>query len=397
MDAYFEADKKLWTRSFVSLAVANLLMAIAFYFMLPILPVYLKDIIGATKSEIGVVLSFYTIAALAIRLFAGWALDVYGRKLIYLTAFLLFSIFFIGYPIAFTFIQFLFLRFAHGLTWGVLTTSGSTIAVDIIPQERRGEGIGIFGLSMTIGMALGPTIAIFIAGDSQYSLLFFSAIAISLVGLVLAYTVKLSKFTKTRSKKFSAKDLVEKTSIPVAVNMILVMFTYGGVLSFISLYGKEIGVSNSGLFFLLLSIGIGLSRVLSGKVFDLYGPRLISVIGMILLAIGFPILGYIDNPIGYHISAIILGFGFGIIMPTFQAMVNNMVNVTRRGAANSTFFTAFDLGIGFGMIGTGILSQLVGFNTTFSLFAIIVLLALTFFLSICSKYYHNSIAKQKNN
>ena len=177
----------------------------------------------------------------------------------------------------------------------------------------------------------------------------------------------------------------------------MVMFTYGGVLSFISLYGKEIGVNNSGLFFLILSIGIGLSRVLSGKVFDLYGPKLISIIGMILLAIGFPILGFIDNPIGYHISAIILGFGFGIIMPTFQAMVNNMVDTTRRGAANSTFFTAFDLGIGFGMIGTGMLSQIIGFNKTFSLFAIFVLLALMFFLSISSKYYHNSIAKQKNN
>ena len=69
----------LWTRSFVFLASANLLMAIAFYFMLPILPVYLVDKIGATKSEVGIILSFYTIAALVIRLIAGWAIDKIGR------------------------------------------------------------------------------------------------------------------------------------------------------------------------------------------------------------------------------------------------------------------------------------------------------------------------------
>lgn len=382
----------LWTKDFVLLASANLLMAIAFYFMLPILPVYLTDKLNASKSEIGIILAFYTIATLLIRPFSGWAIDTYGRKSIYLIAYFLFSLLFIGYPIALSLYLFIGFRFFHGLTWGVLTTSSSTIAVDIIPPVRRGEGIGIFGLSMTIGMALGPMIAIFIAGADRYLAVFVSAIGISLLGLLLALVVKYPKFTIDKSRKIlSFNGLIEKSSLPVSINMMIIQFTYGGVLSFIALYGKEIGVQNSGIFFLLLSLGIGFSRVGSGKIFDISGPDKISILGMLLLVVGFPILALVNNSVGFLISAVVLGLGYGIIMPTFQAMVNNLVVHTRRGAANSTLFTCFDIGIGLGMIGTGILSDWLGFSSTFLISSLVNLLALNYFLFFTIRHYRKNM------
>jgi MFS family permease len=388
-------EPKLWTRDFIFLAIANLLMAISFYFMLPILPVYLVDKLGATRGEIGIILAFYTIAALIIRLFAGWALDTYGRKIIYLSAYILFSILFIGYPMAFTILQFMFLRVLHGLTWGTLTTSGSTISVDLIPPKRRGEGIGIFGLSMTIGMALGPMIAIMITGESNYSALFLSAIGITALGLILALAIQFPKFKSHNSTRtLNLKGLIEKSAIPISLNMLLIMFTYGGLLSFIALYGKEIGVNSSGPFFLILSLGIGLSRVGSGRIFDKSGPAKISILGMILLIIGFPMLALLNNSLGFHLSAVVLGLGFGIIMPTYQAMINNLVTPTRRGAANSTFFTAFDLGIGIGMIGTGLLSQWLGFSITFIISSVLVFLALIFFLFISFNHYKTLLSRK---
>ncbi len=382
----------LWTRSFTLLALANLLMAVAFYFMLPILPVYLEDVIGAGKGEIGIVLAFYTIAALIIRLFAGWAIDTYGRKRIYLVSYILFSLLFIGYPLAFSIILFMLLRFVHGLTWGALTTTSSTLAVDIIPSPRRGEGIGFFGLSMTIGMAIGPLIAILIAGDSRYFTLFISAIFITMLGVTLAFMVKYPKFNINKiQKKISAKNLIAKPAIPISLNMMLIMFTYGGILSFIALYAKEIGISNSGPFFLVLSIGIGLSRIGSGKFFDRNGPLLVTVIGCLFLIAGFPVLALYANAIGFHIAALIIGLGFGVIMPTFQAMINNVVPQERRGAANSTFLTSFDLGIGLGMIGTGLLSEWFGFKTTFLVSSGVNFAAVLYFLIYSSKHYHRNL------
>ncbi|MFP4557697.1 MAG: MFS transporter [Bacteroidales bacterium] len=382
----------LWTRSFILLALANLLMAIAFYFMLPVLPVYLEDVIGAGKGAIGVVLAFYTIAALIIRLFAGWAIDSYGRKRIYLASYLLFSILFIGYPLAFSVIVFMLLRFAHGLAWGALTTSSSTLAVDIIPTPRRGEGIGFFGLSMTIGMAIGPLIAIQIVGDSRYFAVFISAIILTMLGILLAIMVKYPSFNVKRiPTKISLKKLIAKPAIPISLNMMLIMFTYGGILSFIALYAKEIGISNSGPFFLVLSLGIGLSRIGSGKIFDKKGPLLVTVTGCLFLIAGFPVLSLYANAIGFHIAALIIGLGFGIIMPTFQAMINNVVSHERRGAANSTFLTCFDLGIGLGMVGTGFLSEWFGFKTTFLISSLVNLIALFYFMVYSSKQYKKSI------
>ena len=99
---------------------------------------------------------------------------------------LLFTLTFFGYPLATSILFVLILRFVHGLTWGSMSSAGSTIAVDLVPQKRRGEGIGIFGLSMTIAMAIGPLIAILITGDGGYNRLFFSAAAFSFFGLMLS-------------------------------------------------------------------------------------------------------------------------------------------------------------------------------------------------------------------
>ncbi|MDY0254939.1 MAG: MFS transporter [Tenuifilaceae bacterium] len=387
-----------WSKDFVMLTVANLLMAIAFYFMLPVLPIYLVDKLSVSKGEVGTILAFYTIAALMIRPFSGWAIDTFGRKKIYLIAFLLFSASYVIYPIASGVLGFLAIRYFHGLAWGTLTTTSSTIAVDIIPRSRRGEGIGIFGLSMTIGMAIGPMIAILIAGETRFNILFASAIAISFLGFLLALIIKYPKFKSyNHNKVFRWNGLIEKTALPVSANMMLVMFPYGGVLSFIALYAKEIGVQSSGLFFLLLSVGIGLSRVGSGRLIDKQGPTAVSVIGIILLIVGFPVLALIQTSLGFHTAALVLGLGYGMIMPTFQTMVNNIAPANSRGAANSTFFTAFDLGIGLGMIGTGVLSQWLGFGHTFIISSAMNLAALALFvLGVIKHYQHHKLIQPNN-
>ena len=389
---------RLWTRNFILISVANLLMAISFYFLLPTLPVFLSQKLGATSSQVGLVLSFYTIAALIIRPFVGYAIDAFGRKTLYLISFILFSGMFFGYSIATTITFMLTLRFLHGITWGSLSTSGSTIAVDIIPASRRGEGISLFGLSMTIAMAIGPLIALSILGENSYSELFFTAIGISLTGLLLAFCIKFPIYKPhSAGRIFSIKRLIEPTSIPISINTLIITVTYGGILSFSALYGLSIGISNSGPFFLVLALGIGISRFFSGKVFDKTGPRNLIVSGLLILSVGFPVLALIQNKIGYHLAALLIGLGFGIIMPTFQAMINNLVSLERRGAANSTYFTAFDLGIGIGMILIGILVEKIGFKGAFLTCSLFELLGLIVFLLFSFKTYHAKLTTIKNN
>ncbi len=388
-----ESKDKLWTRNFTLIGIANLLMAIAFYFLLPTLPLYLKDKLGATPSQVGMVLAFYTIAALVIRPFVGYTVDAFGRKFIYLLSFIIFSSLFLGYIFAISIGLMIIIRFAHGLTWGSLSTSGSTIAVDFIPASRRGEGISLFGLSMTIAMAIGPLMALTVLGKMDYLWVFILASFISIIGLLLALNIRFPVYKPhLDNRSFSLKRLIERTSVPLSLNVLVVTSTYGGILSFSSIYGKEIGVENSGLFFLLLAAGIGISRFFSGSIFDRVGPFRIVIIGMLLLMLGFPILFIAPNLYGFHISATVIGLGFGIIMPTFQAMVNNLVPPERRGAANSTYFTSFDLGIGMGMVLTGIISEHIGLGKSFLICSAIVAIALILFFTYSFKQYKSRMS-----
>jgi MFS family permease len=165
------------------------------------------------------------------------------------------------------------------------------------------------------------------------------------------------------------------------------MISYGGVVSFVSLYARETGTSNAGLFFIMYASGIYIARLSSGRIFDRKGPMLLSINGLCCLIIGFLVLALLKNPAGFLGSALILGIGSGVLVPTFQAMINNLAEPHRRGAANSTLFTALDLGIGTGMILIGYLAGKTGLSTAFLICSLLNATALLFFLLVSMKHY----------
>ena len=108
-----------------------------------------------------------------------------------------------------------------------------------------------------------------------------------------------------------------------------------------------------------------------------------------MLTIGFTVISLLNNAVGFYLSALVLGTGFGIIMPTFQTIANNVVHAERRGVANSTFFSFFDIGIGLGMIGVGLLIQHFGYANTFMVCAGFIVAALLLFIAFTAKHYQN--------
>lgn len=385
-------EEKLLTKDFMTLTVSNFLMAVAFYFVTPVMALFMVDTFGSGKDEVGFVMFAFAIAAIATRPFSGYLLDSQNRYKVYLISFVVFTTSFLGYPIATTFTFLLLLRFYHGITWGSVSTAGNTLAVDLISESRRGEGLGIFGLSMTVAMAIGPAIAMSLSLKMGYNALFYAAVAFCVVGLLLALTIRMQRVVHAR-RPFSLKGLFDKSTFPIAFNVMLTQIPYGGIVSFAALYGREIGVANSSLFFVLLSVGILSSRVISGRIFDRIGPRNVMFAGIILVVLGLASLGCFSSPAGFHLTAIVLGVGFGIISPTFQAMVNNKVEPAKRGAVNSTYLTFFDTGVGIGMLLFGVLFELVGYAQTFYLSAVVQVIALLVFFLIALPKYDSRIGK----
>jgi len=380
----------IWNRNFLFLILSNFLMYITYYAILSALPIYLVTELHASKVEVGVVVGIYTIASVLVRPFSGFALDRFGRRTIFLSALLVYSFLFSGYLIAGTLFSIMLLRFAQGLIWGFTTVSGSTIAVDIIPPSKRGQGIGYFALSTTIGMSVGPVIGLFICHQWGYFTMFVSGCFISVSSLACAYAVQLRKrYVVGKRIRLKWTSMFDIKSLRPAVNVLITMMAYGALLSFIALYSREIGIQNSSLYFLILSFGIAAARITSGKAFDRHGPRKIITVCLVLLITGFPFLAMAKNETLFYLSAIIIGFGNGVIFPTFSSMVNNLAEATHRGAANSTLYTAVDIGMGVGMIMAGLIAQHISLSAIFWISALVCIAGLVFFRTFVLGYYEN--------
>jgi MFS family permease len=386
--------EKLWTKDFFLLGLSSLLMSIGFYFLMPTLPIYVVDKLQADRGQVGYVLAAYTLSALIIRPFTGYVIDRAGRKWVYITSFLLFSFTLGIYPLASTFLLLLFLRFFHGFLWGITGTSGATLIVDVIPHAQRGQGIGLYGLAMTVAMAIGPVLALIIMGKDHYNTMFFSAMFVALAGFILLFFVRYPRFEARNNGPFTFRNILETKTLPMALVQLLFGTTYGGIISFITLYAKEIAIQPASPFFFIFAAGIFMARLRSGKIFDRRGPKYLVMAGIALLMTGLFILSLIKNMGGFYSAAFLAGLGTGILMPTLMAMANNVVDKHRRGAANATIITAFDLGIGLGSVWLGFLSERTTLGNTYLSCTLILAFAFVYFLWKGYSFYENHRIKE---
>ena len=379
---------RLWTRDFILLTLALFLISTAFYFLLPTLPVYVVEVMGVSNRQVGLIIAIYTLAALLIRPFAGIAVDLFGRKTILITSTIVFTLAFLGYPWLSLFIPLLILRFFHGLNWGISTSAVFTSVVDIVPLKKRGRGLGYSGLSFNLAMAIGPIIGLAIMGNGRYTAMFYGAFALAVMGSIIFMRVRFPAFSKPDGLHFSWKGMIAKKSVPVTVNVLIVTMTFGGVLTFLTLYAAEHGLSSlSGPYFTIMAFGMGMARVFGGQLFDRFGPNAIVLAGLILAMAGFSLLASLPYCSCFLASSLTIGTGLGIIIPIFQSMANNMVRKERRGVANSTFLLGLDLGIGLGSILSGFIADIFSLSMSYLFSVGLIAISLLMFMFYTFPHY----------
>ena len=391
MSEHIASTDKLWSKNFIFAWIANFLMGFAFYLLIPTLPFYLIDRFSADASTIGIIVSSYVIAALVVRLFSGYIIDKFPRKMVYVLSFSLFLLFYFGYFFAATVTLVFLLRILHGFTWGVITTSGSTVALDITPHQMRGQAVGYYGLSLNVAMALSPVVAIFVYDHWGANALFSTAVMTSLLGLIFASLIHVPHKPVKKHTPISLDRFLLLKAIPVGINLLFATISYGMVLSFAAMYGKSMGAT-SGFFYILLAIGTGGARIFSGKLIDSGKISQVTTAGLLLLTVSFAMFALVQTPLVFYAAALTIGLGYGICHPAFQTMIISMSHHDMRGTANSTFFTAFDLGVGLGMYLAGKIASVSNLSISFGVSAAAHLVALLYFLKISiSSYKKNKI------
>ncbi|WP_294956764.1 MFS transporter [uncultured Fibrobacter sp.] len=352
----------LWTRNFTTCAAANFLLFFSFYQLLPILPMFIIEKFQTDNATAGIVISLYTIGALACRPFAGFLVDTLSRKPLYFWTFFAFTLCFIGYKTLGLIPLLAVLRFMHGLCFGISTTASNTVAIDALPASRRGEGIGYFGISVNLAFATGPMTGMFLYEAFGDNIVFAISIILCVIGLILVQTLKVAPKEKKPHAPLSLDRFFLTRAVPQFANFIFVGFAYGPVTNYIALYAKELGISGSGWFYALIAAGLILNRVMTGRLIDRgYLIHLVGT-GMTLNIIAYFMLAFSHSPVTFFASAFLIGTSLGLIFPGYQTMCVNLARHDQRGTANSTYLSGWDIGIGIGILVGGSMAEHFGMH-----------------------------------
>lgn len=366
--------ERLWTKPFILMSAGMLFLFTGFYLLLPTLPPFIKQM-GGNEAEVGLAAGAFMLSAVMIRPIVGGLLDRYGRRPFIVWGLLLFALAMYMYDWIGGIAVLMGLRILHGMTWAVSTTAVFTAVTDIIPSARRGEGMGWFSTAMTLAMAVGPMLGVWVIQSLSYHALFQFACALSAVALLLTYSAKVPFRQQTGERRI---EFFEPSVLPVAASVFFLTIAYGGITTFVPLFADSIQV-NSGTFFLAYAVTLALIRPIAGKLSDRHGESFVIIPGLAVTISALLVLSISTELFGVLVSAVLFGVGFGSAQPALQAATIRLARPDRKGVANASLLTATDLGIGLGAILSGWVSQHTSYQVLFTVGAASVAMSLLLF------------------
>lgn len=395
------AKDRLITPSYCFILTANFLLYFGFWLLIPVLPFYLSEVFNAGNSTIGIILSCYTVAALCIRPFSGYFLDSFARKPLYLLAYFIFMTMFAGYIIASSLTLFILFRIIHGVSFGMVTVGGNTVVIDIMPSSRRGEGLGYYGLSNNIAMAVGPMSGLFLhdAGMS-YTTIFCCSLGSCIAGFLCASLVKTPYKPPVKREPISLDRFILLKGIPAGISLLLLSIPYGMTTNYVAMYAKEVGINaTTGFFFTFMAVGMAISRIFSGKIVDKGKITQVISAGLYIVVFSFFLLSACVYIIRWDVMmcniiffavALLLGIGFGIMFPAYNTLFVNLAPNSQRGTATSTYLTSWDVGIGIGMLMGGYIAEVSTFDKAYLFGACLTIVSMLYFNGKVAPHYHKN-------
>lgn len=376
-----KSTEKIWTGQFIVSVLNNFFIFIVYYALLTVLPVFIVTDLNGTEGQAGLAMTIFMLSAIIVRPFSGKIIEKFGKRKTLLVFQLLFCLSSILYVFIDSLSLLLALRLVHGVWFSVLTTALIAIANDIIPDSRKGAGLGYFAMSMNLAVVFGPFIGLTALQLFSYKTLMIGLAVIVTIGYLVAFTLKVSEnppqlSTGTRPR-FSWHDLLEMKAMPIAIVSCLTAFSYASIMSYISVFAETRGIFEYvSLFFIVFAVAMMLVRPFTGRLYDTKGPNSVIYPSFILFAAGLFLLSTMNTVATLLIAAVLIGIGYGSIVPCFYAFAIQSAEKHRSGHATSTLFTLFDFGMATGAFVLGIVSVQWGYSALYIVCGVIIILTI---------------------
>ena len=384
-----QQGERLWTRTFIVLMGVNFCSALSFYLIMVKITEFAMDTYGLAHSVAGLLISGFVIAALLTRLFFGGRIDSWGVKRSLVIGAVVNAVSMVLYLVPMGFVPLMAVRIAHGFGFAIMSGSAAAGAALVIPRARYGEGIGYFSMMQALATGVGPFVAILITNTlGGYVPMFACAAVVAVLALLSLALLDIPprqeealehdapKHMHLEKGKRGIGALVQLSVLPLALTLLLVYVGYSGVLSFITLYAGERGLSDAvSVYFVVYAAIILVSRPPVGMRIDRKGENSTIYYCFASLAVGFVLLAFADNAVLLLVSAAFIGFGIGATQSIVQAVIARDTPPAELGKANSTFFMSMDLGSGVGPIAIGAIIPFIGYSGSYLVLAAAALVA----------------------
>lgn len=340
-------------RDFWLLCASTLLFILSFNLILPELNSFL-ELMGEGENKWAVLVP-WTISAMLLRPLSGKMSDVAGRKFVINFGILISIISAFFYPYALILSFFFFLRLFHGVCAGFQPTGASALAADLIPENMRGEAMGLFSISISLGFGIGQ----FLSGPLKILLgmdgLFYAVAFFGVLAMLLMIPVR---ETKPRRKDFKVTDIIPlpkeiiapEVFVPSAV-MLLITVCTGFYMLLIPDITVHLGIENKGLFFFTHMVSSLVVRYLAGRLSDRIGRRKSLVLGVSIFAIATLLMTVVHTKELFLFCGFVYGVGTGIISPTLMAWTTDLSNPDKKGRGLSTMWMGLEFGLMIGAFG----------------------------------------------
>jgi MFS family permease len=370
---------RLFTPHFFVMCGFTFTVFLSAFQLLPTAPFHILDLGGSTFAS-GLFLGFLTYSSAISAPFTGAFADRFGQRRVLIVTSLALAVFSLAYAFIADYRMLLALVVIHGVFWSGLLSASAAYMTNLLPERRRAEGIGYWGLSSVAAIAVAPTVGFWIYQRGWLWLCILGA-CLNIVMAAIAFNLRRDRMCIAPGRR-KTQRLLEWRVLIISGCLFLYSFGYGGITSFTALYADANAVTPKSIYLTTLAIVILLTRPLAGRLGDRFGYRRIFVPCLVLISVGLALLAIGGTRPWLILSAIIFGTGFGTAYPVYVGYVMQDVAVERRGAAFGAILAAFDTGIGTGSTLMGGLIQRFGYEPAFAVAAALSALALPYFLAV---------------
>ena len=367
----------LFTRRFVSLWIFQCATFFSLFQLLPVIPMRIVEL-GGTKATAGLFLFCYTIASALFAPVMGTIADSIGRRrMLVLT-----SLLFIGFSLAYGLVPWLpavlVIAVVHGALWSGILSAAGAIMTEFIPASRRTEGLAYWGLAPTAAIAIAPAVGMWI-----YKLAGWFAVCAEIAAISVITSIWASRLPggETRNANADVRRLEfwDWRVVHASLSLAVVAFGYGGITSHVALLSRERGIQPESLFFTVFAVATVLIRLLTSRLGDRFGPKVLLYPSFVAMPLAFFILARASDRLELSLAAALFGMGLGASFPAFMTFVVGNTADDQRARTFGSVILAFDTGIGIGSITIGAIASRASFATAFTIAGFIACLSIPIF------------------